>query len=234
MMRPVIGLMPQWDEERKSIRMHPGYHDSILSSGGLPLILPFSKEEEQFKQLADICDGFVFTGGPDIAPSRFGEEVMSEKVYCCEKRDVLETGILKYILEKDKPVLGICRGIQLLNVALGGTLYQDLPEFRPSDVSHWQTAESFEPTHSVILVPASPLEACLGKSELKVNTFHHQGIKDLAPGLEIMARAEDELVESFRKPDSRFFWAVQWHPEMMFEHDENSRKIFAALISACK
>jgi putative glutamine amidotransferase len=234
MKKPVIGLMPLWDDKRDCMRMHPGYHDLVLASGGIPVILPFAKDDEELKQLTGLCDGFVYTGGQDIDPSFYGEEINNEKVYTCPRRDDLETRILKFIMEADKPVFGICRGIQVLNVALGGSLYQDLPTDLPSPVHHWQTEESFEPTHTVNIVPGSPLEKCLGKSSLKVNSFHHQGIKDPAPGIEIMARTEDGLVESFRLPESRFFWAVQWHPEMMFEHDADSLRLFGMFIEACK
>ena len=232
-MRPVIGIMPQWDDAGPIIRLIPGYHDSVLAAGGLPMILPFVRDEDQFGQLADMCDGFLFTGGPDIDPSYYGEEIRSETVYLCKKRDVLETGILKHIIEKDKPVFAICRGIQIINVALGGTLYQDLPEFRPSGTDHWQKEAAHVPTHTVNIVPGSPLADCLGKDSVRVNTFHHQGVKAVAPGLEVMARAEDGLVESFRRPQSRFFWAVQWHPEMMFEHDDDSLRLFRAFVDAC-
>ena len=136
------------------------------------------------------------------------------------------------VLEQGKPVLGICRGLQLINVALGGSLYQDLPTQHPSSVCHRQPAPYDQPIHLVELIPNTPLQKCLGKDELPVNSCHHQGIKELASGLQPMAYAKDGLVEAVWKPGSRFVWAVQWHPEFSHKVDENSRKIFRAFVKA--
>ncbi len=232
-MRPIIGIMPLWDEARQTVRMHPGYPDSVMASGGTPIVLPFTTDPEQQAQLADLCDGFIFPGGQDVSPSVYGEQPFSDLVVCCEKRDALESAMLKLVMERNKPILAICRGLQFLNASLGGTLYQDLPTFLKSDIAHNQSAPTHEPSHPVSLGSGTPLQKQLGLDEAKVNSFHHQGIEKLADGLEPMAIAGDGLIESFFRPDSRFLWAVQWHPEMMFFHDENSRKIFKAFIDAC-
>ena len=129
-------------------------------------------------------------------------------------------------------MLGICRGIQFFNACLGGTLYQDLPTEHPSEVAHVMRPPYDQTVHSVALLPGTPLAALLGRAELGVNSYHHQAIKVLAPGLVEMARSEDGLVEAVYLPDKSFVWAVQWHPEFSFRTDENSRKIFSAFVAA--
>ena len=129
-------------------------------------------------------------------------------------------------------MLGICRGIQFFNACLGGTLYQDLPTEYPSEVAHVMRPPYDQAVHSIALLPGSPLSALLGRTELGVNSYHHQAIKALPPGLGEMARSEDGLVEAVYLPDKSFVWAVQWHPEFSFRTDENSRKIFSAFVAA--
>lgn len=130
-------------------------------------------------------------------------------------------------------MLGICRGIQFLNVHLGGTLYQDLPAEHPTAANHHQTPPYDVPVHSVTLTAGSPLWTLLGKDALAVNSLHHQAIKTLAPGLAAMAVSEDGLTEAVCLPDKRFVWAVQWHPEFSFRVNEDSRKIFKVFIESC-
>ena len=130
-------------------------------------------------------------------------------------------------------MLGICRGIQFLNVYLGGTLYQDLPTEHPSAAEHHQKPPYDAPVHSVTLVPARPLYQLLGKYELAVNSLHHQAIRKLAPTLQVMALSEDGIPEAICLPGKKFVWAVQWHPEFSFPVNADSRKIFAAFVGAC-
>ena len=132
-----------------------------------------------------------------------------------------------------KPVLCICRGLQLFNVVMGGTLWQDLPSQRPSEIKHSQGKPYGAAAHSVELVPGSPLHALLGQSTIGVNTRHHQAIRELAPSLAVMATSPDGLIESICLPGSRFAWGVQWHPEHMAPEDANSVKIFEAFVDAC-
>ena len=144
-----------------------------------------------------------------------------------------ESGMDRFIKELRQPVLGICRGIQFLNVYLGGTLYQDLPTEHPSAAEHHQKPPYDVPVHSVTLVPARPLYQLLGKCELAVNSLHHQAIRKLAPTLQVMALSEDGIPEAICLPGKKFVWAVQWHPEFSFPVNADSRKIFAAFVGAC-
>ena len=182
-------------------------------------------------------DCLIMTGGEDIDPSYYNEEPDPNLEEVNEERDVSDMAFMQAAIDTDFPTLCTCRGMQVLNVASGGSLYQDIPtteQFKEHKVVHRDPEEIDFTYHDLTIEEDSQLARIVGDADMEFNSWHHQGIKDLAPGLEIMARAEDGLVESFRKPDSRFFWAVQWHPEMMFEHDENSRKLFAAFIDACK
>lgn len=232
MKRPLIGIIPLIDIERESYWMLPGYMKGIEEAGGIPVMLPLTSDREALGKLVNYFDGFLFTGGHDISPSLYREEVSAQCGECCPQRDEMETILLSMVLEQDKPVLGICRGLQLINVTLGGSLYQDLPIQHPSSVCHRQPAPYDQPIHPVELVPNTPLQKCLGKEELPVNSCHHQGIKELASGLQPMAYAQDGLVEAVWKPGSRFVWAVQWHPEFSHKVDENSRKIFRTFVKA--
>ena len=140
----------------------------------------------------------------------------------------MEGIVLKMALERDKPVLGICRGIQFINAFLGGTLYQDLPTQHPSQTNHRQPAPYDRPVHDVTVAGKSPLHDCLACDRLAVNSCHHQAVRTLAPALQAMAFSPDGLVEAAYMPGKRFVWAVQWHPEFSFRTDAASRKIFRA------
>ena len=224
--------MPLWDDEKDSIWMLPGYMDGLHQAGAVPFIFPFILNGEELAQLAELCDGFLFTGGHDVSPQLYHEQPMEELVSGCEMRDRMETIVLKMAMEADKPVLGICRGIQLINAALGGTLYQDLPLQHPSETNHHGQAPYDEPVHDVEVYRDTPLYDCLEKKIIPVNSYHHQAVKDIAKGLEVMAAAPDGIVEAVYRPDQRFLWAVQWHPEFAYRTDENSRKIFSAFVGA--
>lgn len=231
-MKPIIGVMPLWDDEKQSIWMLPGYMDGIQQAGGNPIIFPFSSGEAELKQLARMCDGFLFTGGHDVSPEVYHEEPLEGLVSCCKKRDTMEGIVLREAVVSDKPVLGICRGIQLINAALGGTLYQDIPTQHPSAVEHHQQPPYHIPSHEVVVVKGSPLYTCLETESLPVNSCHHQAIKALAPGLEVMAAASDGIVEAVYMPKHRFLWAVQWHPEFSYQAEMSSRRIFSAFVES--
>ena len=231
-MKPIVGVMPLWADEKDSLWMLPGYLDGISQAGGLPIIFPFTEDENELEQLMGLCDGFLLTGGHDVSPEMYHEAPMAGLAVCCPRRDAMEGIVLRKALEKDRPVLGICRGIQFINAFLGGTLYQDLPTQHPSEIEHHQTAPYDRPIHEVTIVADSPLQRCLGGNRLAVNSYHHQAVKRLAPGLEAMAYAPDGLIEAAYLPGKKFLWAVQWHPEFSFRTDAASRAIFRAFVEA--
>ena len=215
---PIIAVTPLWDAERKSVWMLPDYLDGIRAAGGIPVVLPLEMSEADAERIVETCDGFLFTGGQDVGS--------------CPERDTLETLLLSKALPSDKAILGICRGLQFINVCLGGTLWQDLPSEHPSEIIHRQGKPYGAPTHTVTL--SGDLSTLLGKETLEVNTLHHQAVKDLADGLTPMAVAPDGLIEAARMSGKRFVWAVQWHPEYMFKTDPDSLAIFSCFVKQCK
>lgn len=234
MMRPVIGVMPLWDEGKDSIWMLPGYLEGIREAGGLPVIFPMTTDEEEIRQLCGMCSGFLLTGGHDVGTELYGEEALPGMVDSCSTRDVMEKQVLEIAIAEDKAVLGICRGIQFLNAALGGTLYQDLPTQHPSDTEHHMTAPYDREIHRVRIFRETPLYELLGEEEIGVNSYHHQAVKVLSDDLRAMAESEDGLIEAAYMPDRRYIQAVQWHPEFSHKVDERSRKIFRSFVDACQ
>ena len=231
-LRPVVGLIPLWDDEKESLWMLPGYMDGIREAGGIPLMFPLTEKEEELGQLIGLVDGILFTGGHDVSPEVYGEQPLNEGVICCQRRDEMERIVLRLALEKQKAVLGICRGIQLINAALGGDLYQDLPTQYSTKTEHHQTPPYDKAVHKVKLLEGTPIWELLKEEELSVNSYHHQAVRTPAPGLSVMAISEDGLIEGLYKEDESFFWAVQWHPEFSYRTDRKSKKIFEAFIAA--
>ena len=214
---PIIGVTPLWDTERNSVWMLPDYLKGIKAAGGIPIVLPIELSEEDADRIVEICDGFLFTGGQDVGS--------------CPERDALETLLFPKALQADKAILGICRGLQFINVFQGGTLWQDLPSQHPSEIVHRQAKPYGTPTHKVALDGA--LRTLLGKDIIEVNTLHHQAAKDLGHGLKAMAVAPDGIIEALQMEGKRFVWAIQWHPEYLFETDPNSQVLFSHFIKHC-
>lgn len=232
-MRPTIGVIPLWDESKDSIWMVPGYMEGILQAGGVPVILPFTSDKDTLKQAANICDGFLFTGGQDVNPNLYEEE---KSLFCgpvCDMRDDMEKKIFDMARKDDKPVFGICRGIQFINVFYGGTLYQDLETDYTCEVEHHMEPPYDEYCHSVDILSGTPLEKWLGCSHLKVNSYHHQAVDRLAAELLPMAVSEDGLIEAVFHPEAKFIVGVQWHPEFMYKEDEASKRLFQVFVEAC-
>ncbi len=231
MAKKLIAVVPLWDNEKKSLWMLPNYLDGIRESGGIPLVLPLHVSAGDAVQILDRCDGLLMTGGHDVDPALYGREKRETCGPLCKSRDVLEQALYRHAVERDMAVLGICRGIQTVNVFEGGTLYQDLPTERRSDVEHHGQPPYDQVIHEVTL--GGQLAELLGISRIGVNSYHHQAVDCLGEALEVMALADDGVVEAVRRKGSRFVWAVQWHPEFSFRSDENSRKIFRAFVDAC-
>ena len=232
-MKPIIGIVPLVDQEKESLWMLPGYMEGIMEAGGIPVILPLTSDADVIAQLSDTVQGILLTGGHDVDPGLYGEERMPECGASCKERDEMEAGLLKQALEKNMPILGICRGIQFLNVYLGGTLYQDLVKQRPSNVEHHQKPPYDVPIHDIDLLEDGSLFQLLNTKKLSVNSYHHQAIKRKADALKAMAVSEDGIVEAVEMTDKKFVWALQWHPEFSHKTDEDSRKIFEEFVKKC-
>ena len=233
MKKPIIGVTPSVDEEHHRCLVQPGYLESIDRAGGLPLMLPLTDREEDIARFVEICDGFLFVGGPDIEPWRYGQELLPECGPQNKERDAMEWKLMEAALAADKPIFGVCRGIQVLNTVLGGPLYQDIPSQYKTELCHSMPEPPYNRTaHLFRVVEGTPL-AKLPCAE-GVNSRHHQAILDLAPGLEIMAYAADGIIEAVRMPEKRFVWAVQWHPEAFWEEEGLNIELFRAFVEAAK
>ncbi|SET49843.1 putative glutamine amidotransferase [Salinibacillus kushneri] len=236
MTQPLIGVLPLYDEAKESYWMLPGYMKGIEDAGGAPVMLPLTTDENIILSLANQFDGFLFTGGHDINPEMYGEKVGKESGIICTNRDIMEEILFKRVLELDKPALGICRGLQLFNVMLGGTLYQDIPTQMKNEkqVKHKQRPPYDRAVHRVDIKKDSRLFDMLHRESIFVNSLHHQGIKQLSPKLVPMAQAEDELIEAAYMPEQKYVLAVQWHPEFNYQKDDNQFTLFVDFIRSCQ
>ena len=232
--KPIIGVTPLMDYNKKSIWMLPGYLKGLECAGAVPIILPFFTEHKDAERFADLCDGFLFTGGQDINPALYHEDKISMCGEISAERDLSERLLFNYAAALDKPVFGICRGIQIINALLGGTLWQDIPSQYSDKINHTKIPPADIPRHDVFIVRDSPLYKLMNTDRLTVNSYHHQGICDVSPQLEIMAHAPDGLVEAVYAPAYRFIWAVQWHPELLFETDKNAALLFSEFVDKCR
>lgn len=232
MKKPIIAVMPLYDSGKSSYWMLPGYMAAVEAVGGAPVMLPLTGDKELLDRYFALADGLLFTGGQDVSPSIYGETGTKLCGELCAARDIQEKYLLELALGYDKPFLGICRGIQLLNAVLGGTLWHDLPTEHPSEVIHSQKPPYDQPSHEVEIAERSPLFALLKRTRLAVNSYHHQAIRTLAPRLRAMAYAPDGVVEAVYVPEKRFARAVQWHPEYSFRTDDAARALMREFVGA--
>ena len=210
------------------------YVDSIQQAGGIPVAIPVYNDLELAKQMVSRVEGILFAGGSDVAPSYYGENMAASCGNLALEQDAQDLELARFLLqEMDLPILGICRGMQVLNVSIGGKLYQVLYEQKCFGHHQCFRSPGTNPVHAVNVKTDSLLYSILGKKQVSVNSYHHQGIKQVASALKETACAEDGLVEALEYPAKRFVLGVQWHPEMM-HGSEVSRKIFGAFVGECK
>lgn len=231
-MKPIIGILAEVDNDLVT-KIWNYYVSAIEKSGGLPVIIPYVRNDATLDSYVDMCDGFLFSGGVDVDPMHYGEE----KKPTCEEvepyRDELELKIFKKIIATKKPVLAICRGAQLVNVALGGTLYQDIPSEVDTSIIHRQLEGKCEPSHNVRIIEGTPLFDLIGDMTMAANSFHHQALKALGNGLKVMATTDDGIAEAVYLDSERYLRAYQWHPERLYDKIEQNRLIFDDFIKAC-
>lgn len=238
--RPLIGipaasLEPAPNPGALYFQFSGNYPAALAASGALPVIIPLGLPEEILRELFERLDGLLLAGGVDVAPEEYGETPHPKLGNVDRSRDVTELTVARWALAADLPILGICRGIQSLNVAAGGSLYQDLAAQFPNASHHaYRPSESSweKPTHRVDVAAGSRLAAVLETERLAVNSFHHQAVKQPAPGFIPTARAEDGVIEGIEDPARHFVVGVQWHPEGMFQMDPLARQLFAAFVEA--
>lgn len=208
------------------------YNEAVVHCGGAAVLIPIIQNRSSLRTILDRVDGLILSGGPDINPKRYGEAPVPGMGEIDAALDDMELALAKLAFQKDIPLLGICRGIQVLNVALGGTLYQDIAAQIPEGILHTQRADKSVLTHRVRIEPETLLERVLKRREIWVNGRHHQAVKDVAAGFRIAASAGDGVVEAMEHPSKPFAIGVQWHPEGTWKKDAHSKKLFRALVQA--
>ena len=238
MIRPLIaittGTGPSRAVERASI--NAAYLNALQAAGAVPIILTPPFDVHTVRQLVDTVEAVVLTGGGDVDPARYGEARHELTDGVSEERDALELATIELALERELPVLAICRGLQILNVALGGSLHQDIPSEFATDINHAQTSgdspyQRCDVTHGVAVEEGCRLAGLLGSSSIQVNSMHHQSTNRVGRDLKAVAWAPDGVVEGLELEDAkRWVVAVQWHPEELVSTHEHARRLFEAVV----
>lgn len=232
--RPIIGITPGFMKDKNKLCLGQGYVEGVNKAGGLAFILPIVQNSDMTDRILETVDGILFSGGPDIDARYFGEENLKCGGEILPQRDSFELLLAKKAIEMRKAVLGICRGMQLLNVAMGGTLHQDIHTGRSPEnaLKHWQEAPEWYPVHDVQIIPGSKLHNIYSSDTLGVNSFHHQAVKETGSSLSIAAKSSDGIIEAVENLDNRFMVAVQWHPELMWQENLLHLKLFEEFVAA--
>jgi len=243
---PIIGITATLKEDVDAVAERPlgrfvradlDYVDGVAGAGGVPVVLPPAGDERAARAVIQSLDGLLLSGGSDLDPGYYGEEPMPELGITLPERDAFETVLVGQALRRGIPIFGICRGMQVLNVALGGTLYQDLPSQWEGDVlKHRQDTPKWQPTHEVRVTDGSYLAEVMDREVVKVNSYHHQGIKDLAEGLLATGYSSDGMIEAVEAEDvsERWLLGVQWHAEAMRGAGPQQESLFEAHVSAAE
>jgi putative glutamine amidotransferase len=228
-------VLRTWDGAERT-GLNSAYVRSVVAAGGVPLVLSPLMGHSYAARALDGVDGLVLTGGEDVDPSWYNAELSPRTNPPDRDRDLFELALFAAARQRELPILGICRGIQLVNVALGGTLYQDLPSERPGPVDHNRSGARADRSHAIRLTPGSLAAEALGATALRVNSFHHQGVRDLAPKLVATGWSEDDLIEVVESAAGEpWVLAVQWHPEEMHgEAGAPDRGLFKALVERAR
>ncbi len=247
-MKPLIGITPDYDGGKRiktrlkkegSVYLWDRYLQAIIDSGGLPVVLPILDDDEMIAELAGSLSGLVLAGGPfDIHPRHYGERPIKELGETKENRTRFELAVTREALGLDMPVLGICGGMQAINVAFGGSLYQDIKRQVRKAGPHEQKKPRNEPAHKVIIGQGTRLSEVMFERRdsrdrtAQVNSTHHQAVKETGKGLIVNAAAPDGVIEGIESPAHSFVIGVQWHPELLYPRMKEQARIFEAFIRA--
>jgi len=233
-MRPLIGITcgHQWEEPER-FYVNAAYVHCITDAGGTPILIPYMAAHK-LRSLLISLDGLLVPGGIDVDARLFNQEIHPKSGIIDPWWDELDITMIQGALELDLPVLAICRGCQVLNVACGGTLIQDIESFVTQPIKHQQQAPKWYATHSISLADNSLLAAIFDASQIQVNSFHHQAVAQVAPGFQISATASDGVIEAIESTMHRFVVGVQWHPELMASRDPIARRLFTQFIAAAE
>lgn len=235
MLAPVIGITCCYDEIQGRLWLTDYYIKAVLAAGGLPLILPVITPPQKTDQLMALCHGLLLPGGGDIDPLLFNENPHPSSGDICPQCDQLELALARQALAMNIPLLGICRGAQLINVAAGGTVCQDIALQVKDHLKHSQQAPRWHPTHTITAVENSQLLEIIGTDPVQVNSFHHQMVGRLGTGIKIAAVAPDGVIEAIEyQGDHHFVLGLQYHPEALYKHDSKARAVFDWFIQAAR
>jgi putative glutamine amidotransferase len=227
--------IPIQDNERRRYTLGKNYVHSVIASGGAPLLVPTALDDGTLRELYLAADGVLLTGGDDVDPALFDEEKHEKTGGIDADRDRMEIALTRWAAAENKPLLGICRGVQVMNVALGGSLIQDIPSQSPSELTHpghWYSAARDQVLHNVCCDANTRLAGIIGFGDVGVNSFHHQSLKRVAEPFVVTARAPDGIVEAVEIPGNTFCVGVQWHPEEMAAGRPDMMRLFEGLVSA--
>ena len=209
------------------------YVRALTLAGAVPLLLPVIEDENAIRAQMERVDGILLSGGYDIDPLQYGEEPHGQLGFIFPEVDKHQLAVARIANELQKPMFGICRGMQVINVAFGGTLYQDLSsQLSEECLLHNQKAKRYVPSHGVDITENTKLHHIFSERSIITNSFHHQAVKDIAPGFIVNARAKDGVIEGIEKTEGAFTVAVQWHPEMMAETSLEMLTLFQAFVRA--
>ena len=242
-MKPLIGVTPdfnagdrkEWGGREPTYFLRARYVRAIEDLGGIPLVLPLVADLDARRRLLTHIDGLLLTGsGPDLAPELYGERQQYKFHVMSQRRATFELEMAQLARAADLPLLGICGGMQALNVAFGGSLYQDIGAQQSQPLQHRQSASATQLSHAVKIVPKSLLHRVVKTGRLRVNSSHHQSVKEVAPSLTASAVAPDGIIEAIESPSERFLLGVQWHPEFLFDRYEHRRLLFEAFLKAAQ
>jgi len=236
--RPFIGITSSliFIDGNPFNRAYQKNAEAIARAGGLPVYIPTGLDEATLRLIYDRTDAILLPGGPDVDPAQYGEArhftVTDKRIDSA--RDALELTVARWQIDEDRPTFGICRGHQILNVALGGTLVQDIPDELKSTLTH--DLPDGEPRstrlHPIEITPNTRLAAILGTTHVAVNSLHHQSVQRAAPGVLVTATAPDGVIEAMEVPGKRFMLSVQWHPEDLFDSDDAMMRLFQSFVDA--
>jgi putative glutamine amidotransferase len=237
-MPPIIGLTTYGHQEKQTISNHYEHHyvlpkeyvDAVKRAGGIPLLIP--PVDNDWKTKWPLLDGIIITGGTDIAPQNYKGDILNSKIdAAAPERDVVEIALVQYAYEmKDKPVLCVCRGMQVLNVALGGTLHAHIPDIREQDIH--RSKEGFWALHDCNIKMNSQLARIMGAERVNTYSGHHQAVNQVADDLQVVATAPDGIIEAVIAPAHPWLVGVQWHPEKSAASDPTQQRLFNAIVAA--
>ncbi|WP_105617385.1 gamma-glutamyl-gamma-aminobutyrate hydrolase family protein [Vallitalea okinawensis] len=233
-MSTYIGIFPDTNDINNKIELNKDYYNAIVNIGAIPIILPYA-DQVKLKDVLQIVDGVLLTGGDDIDPAFIDEEPLRSLGKVNPERDIRELSIARYCLEEEIPLLGICKGMQVMGIACGGQLYQDIYSQRTTHtIQHQQKAPSWYGWHEIQLEQDTNLYGIIQKTSVRVNSFHHQGMKACGELLKVCARSKDNLIEAIEHPEHPFYIGVQWHPERMFLKSSEQQQLFKAFFKCAK